>query len=179
MDQHIYRRVYPTHFHFNMSHQPNSYPHNLPIIDDDDEAYMIERLSKPVHTAAFNDSRENPIWEKWVKNGSNHLVVYLGTYDGSLDTELSNAGIHNDFLFTGKIKDTDETAVERNVDLMRYAFVRDGTYENVTYIGIGDTCFGIDLCVKLRAEPKPNIRTICLAKSFWNPMALALYGRKP
>lgn len=115
---------------------------------------------------------DDGMWGKWVKNGSTHLVVYLGG-KGSLpsghpvtDAAMENAvGQDADFLFLGQLNaDSDcpddaqelidcgrgseiEYSVWRNVRLVKLSFIWDFAYKTITYVGfsLGALDFGLSV----------------------------------
>ena len=125
------------------------------------------------------------MWGKWVKNGSTHLVVYIGGTESLpsghdvTDAAMENAvGQDADFLFLGQLNADvdcpsvpgaayDDYAFERNVRLVSLSFQHDGDYETITYVGFSLGALDFEGCVEQRNEtrydmgidPKPT-RTI-------------------
>jgi len=104
----------------------------------------------------YNQEIENPIWGKWVKNGSTHLVVYLGG-TGSVpsghpvtDKAMENAvGKPADFLFLGKVQDKeDEDAFDRTCDLYGGTTWLTDDYKTATWVGFSKGAAGLGCCVE-------------------------------
>ena len=138
----------------------------------------VQPVVRPmVDFECYNEDLENPIWGKWVKNGSTHLVVYIGG-TGSVpsghpvtDKAMENAvGKPADFLFLGKLEDKEEEdAFDRNCELFGGVteYGHTDKYHTVTYVGFSKGAAGIGCCVQehnatiwdMGWDPKPT-RTI-------------------